>query len=505
MAEPITIERAMRDERLFGGTLGGIASWLTWLAVLKAAFGLALSGAEAATFAAVAGGRAVPTQRVRELWAIVGRRGGKSRIAALVACFLALFVKHSLAAGERGLLLVLSGSQEQSRVVFGYALAFLQASPVLRQEIVDTTRSEIRLRNGVTIAIHANSFRTLRGRTLVGAVFDEVALWRDESSAQPDTEVYTSVLPALLTTRGMLIAISTGYRRLGLLYQKHRDNFGVDSPDTLVVQGSTLQFNKTLSETDIAAQRAADPGAAGAEWDGGFRDDISTFLDDALIDGAVEYGRPLELPPMRGAGIAYRAFTDAAGGVGGGDAYCVSVGHKQGEHFIIDLVRGTAGKFDPQEVTKSYATWLLKEYGVHSVTGDSYAAGWVAGAWGGTGVAYMRSELPKSQIYLETVPLFARGLVRLPDHPKLLRELRLLERHTHRSGKDSIDHPRGGHDDHCNVVCGVLRELSNYPGYDTQYKGFQPATDDSKDAADANARWRLHNYLSALGVPPGSY
>jgi hypothetical protein len=33
-------------------------------------------------------------------------------------------------------------------------------------------------------------------------------------------------------------------------------------------------------------------------------------------------------------------------------------------------------------------------------------------------------------------PLFARGLVRLPNHQRLLRELRLLERHTHRSGSN---------------------------------------------------------------------
>ena len=44
----------------------------------------------------------------------------------------------------------------------------------------------------------------------------------------------------------------------------------------------------------------------------------------------------------------------------------------------------------------------------------------------------------------------------LPDQPRLLRELRLLERQTHRSGKDSVDHGRNGYDDHANAACGVL-------------------------------------------------
>jgi hypothetical protein len=100
------------------------------------------------------------------------------------------------------------------------------------------------------------------------------------------------------------------------------------------------------------------------------------------------------------------------------------------------------------------------------VTGDAYAAQWVAGAWRKAGIAYFKSELPKSQIYLECLPLFARGLVRLPNHQRLLRELRLLERHTHRSGRDTVDHGRNGHDDHANVACGVLRKMSNHLGYD---------------------------------------
>ena len=44
--------------------------------------------------------------------------------------------------------------------------------------------------------------------------------------------------------------------------------------------------------------------------------------------------------------------------------------------------------------------------------------------------------------------MFARGLVALPDHKRLLRELRLLDRHTHRSGRDTVDHGKNGSDDY---------------------------------------------------------
>jgi hypothetical protein len=215
-------------------------------------------------------------------------------------------------------------------------------------EIENITRSEITLRNGILIAVHSTSFRTIRGRTLIAAIFDECGFWRDES-ATPDIETYRAVMPALATTNGMLIGISTPYRKLGLLHQKHRDHFGQNDPEVLVVQGATRTFNPTLSERTIATQRAADPTAAASEWDAEFRQDLTSFLDDALIEQAVEPGRPLELPPVKDlfSGIDYRAFVDPSGGTGA-HSYTICIAHKDGAQFICDLVRGTQGRFDPE-------------------------------------------------------------------------------------------------------------------------------------------------------------
>jgi hypothetical protein len=335
----------------------------------------------------------------------------------------------------------------------------------LRQEIADVTRSEIRLRNGVTIAIHSNSFRTVRGRTLCACIFDEVAMWRDEQSAMPDIETYRSVLPALLTTKGMLIGISTGYRRVGLLYQKHRDCFGQDDPDTLVVQGSTQQFNGTIDAADLTAQIAADPVAAVSEWQGGFRDDLSTFLADNLIDAAIDAGRPLELLPHS---FSYVAFVDAASGASDrADAYTVAIGHRADGKFIVDVVRGVIGTYDPYAVTRQFAE-LLREYGIRSVTGDNYGAKWVSQYWREAGFAYEKSPWTRSEIYLEVMALFARRVVRLPDHPRMLRELRLLERSTNSGGRETVDHGRNGHDDFSNVACGVLRLLDARQAADSE-------------------------------------
>ena len=44
----------------------------------------------------------------------------------------------------------------------------------------------------------------------------------------------------------------------------------------------------------------------------------------------------------------------------------------------------------------------------------------------------------------------------LLDHPRLVSQLCGLERRTARSGKDSIDHAPGGHDDVANAAAGAL-------------------------------------------------
>jgi hypothetical protein len=78
----VDIARAPTDKRMLGAGLENLNTWATWLVVLKAAFGLPLDDAELLTFMTVAGDRKPPSQRVRELWCIAGRRSGKSHIAA---------------------------------------------------------------------------------------------------------------------------------------------------------------------------------------------------------------------------------------------------------------------------------------------------------------------------------------------------------------------------------------------------------------------------------------
>ena len=83
---------------------------------------------------------------------------------------------------------------------------------------------------------------------------------------------------------------------------------------------------------------------------------------------------------------------------------------------------------------------------------DRYAAGWVRQSFRAEGITYVESKLTKAEAYLEALALFSQGRIEIMDHPQLIRELQCLERRTRASGKDVVDHSRGGHDDYANVT-----------------------------------------------------
>src|SRR6266699_3457187 len=158
MRARIDIDHALANRNLLGAALGDLAPWQVWRVVLKAAFALGLgSDEERAIFEEISGGRALPAKRVRELWAVVARRGGKSRIAAAIGVYLALFVPRNLAPGEVGEVTIIAATREQASVVFKYVVGFLQMSPVLQQEIEVVTQHEVRLRGNVVLSTRAGT------------------------------------------------------------------------------------------------------------------------------------------------------------------------------------------------------------------------------------------------------------------------------------------------------------------------------------------------------------
>ena len=142
-----------------------------------------------------------PMQQAAEAWLIVGRRGGKSFITALIAVFLACFGDYSkyLAPGETGTVMLIAADRKQARVLMRYISGLVNNVPMLAATIVKETLESVELDNRINIEIHTGSFRTIRGYTVVACLCDEIAFWRSEDSANPDREVLDAIRPSMAT------------------------------------------------------------------------------------------------------------------------------------------------------------------------------------------------------------------------------------------------------------------------------------------------------------------
>ncbi len=222
------------------------------------------------------------------------------------------------------------------------------------------------------------------------------------------------------------------------------------------LQGPSALLNPTLDPALIEAAYADDPESARSEWGGQFRQNVSAYLTDEVIDRALcpgERSRP-RLPEF-----SYCGFVDPAGGVTGGDAMTCAVAHQgPGGRVILDQLLAIDPPFET-EVAVERCALVLKSFGIISAKADRYAGLWPAQSFQRHGISLVACELDKSNIYSETAPLFVSGLVSLLDDLRLEVELRSLERTPRAGGKPvAISHPpgRGVRDDRINATCGAL-------------------------------------------------
>jgi len=197
---------------------------------------------------------------------------------------------------------------------------------------------------------------------------------------------------------------------------------------------------------------------AAAEYGGQFRNDVAAFVSREVVDAAVVPGRH-ELPPV--SSVRYAGFTDPSGG--SADAMTLAVAHRDKDSVVVDALREVRPPFSPEGVVADFAK-LLKSYRIGSVAGDRYAGEWPRERFREHGISYELADKVKSDYYRDFLAPLNSGKVELLDNKRLVSQLCQLERRTARGGRDSIDHPPGGHDDLANAVAGVAVRLLARPG-----------------------------------------
>jgi hypothetical protein len=413
-----------------------------------------------------------PEVQARLVSLIVGRRGGKSYITAVIGIYLACCRRYKLKLGTKGMVMILARDKEQAGVIRGYILAFLKAVPELSTMFADDpTLKLIELSNGITIEVRAAGEAGTRGYTVVAALADEIAFWpTDAESAKQDKKVLRALRPSMLGIKNaMIVMLSSPYAKRGVLYENHRKAYGKDDQTrALVWQADTLSMRPSddpeLLE-EIRAEYEDDPESAKAEYGANFRSDLENIYSAVALDAVAVPGR---IEQAYRTGVRYRAFVDPSGG--SSDSYVLAIAHDETrtrdrdgipESYkvpVLDKVREWTPKFDPQQVSEEVVA-ICKGYRISSVTGDAYAGEWPRDPLKKRGINYELSEKNRSELYLDMLPVVNSGRVELLDlehHSKARNQFANLERRVGRSGKDSVDHPPGSHDDVANAIAGAI-------------------------------------------------
>jgi hypothetical protein len=493
MKPRVSLRQALSDPNLLGHALPG-ASWRVWRTLLIAATGGELNDEERATFRRVTGREHEPGQCVAEFAAAVGRRGGKSHAVGALAAWLSGLCDYSdvLVRGEVGTLLCVALDQKVATIVMNHVVAAFEDSPILKQMIASRTQDTLTLTNGISVEVRAASFRKLRGPTYIAVIADELAFWyQDSSYANPDVEILNAVRPGLLTTRGILVLVSSVYGKRGVLWDTYRRHYGPDgSPSVLVAHGTSRDFNPTLPQAEIDRALEADYARNSAEYLSIWRSDIESYVAIEVVEACV--GDHREMLPA--ANTLYKAFVDPASG-SGDDSFTLAIGHKAADHLVIDAIREIRPYFSPSAAVEDLSALLLS-YKIFTVCGDHYAGEFPRELFRKHGIyAYEPCKLPKSDLFRDLLPLLNSGHIRLPRNDKLVAQIVGLERKVTRAGKESIDHGPHGHDDLANAVAGCAMMLRT-----TGYSLFGGALDHGSDAADREVKNEIYRKQFAARI-----
>lgn len=473
-----TFADACLDPHLFGDWFGK-DTWANWRVVDKAMFGQPLTADELGVFQQITGRETAPESPASEIWLVVGRRGGKDVKSAALGVYLATIGvelygwRARLVRGERGVVQILAVDRDQAKVAFRYIKGIFEKPMFAKMLAKQPTADTIELTNGFAIEVTTSDQRRVRGRTVVAAIFDEVAFWKSENTNSPDTDVYRAVKPAMATMPGaMIIGISSPYARKGLLWQKYHRHFGKEG-DVLVVQAPTWVMNPTVPQSSdlIIDAFEEDPEHAAAEFGAKFRNDIADFISREAVTACIEEGTR-ERPPRRE--CRYIGFVDPSGG--SADSMTMAIAHKEGDTAILDLVREVKPPFSPEAVVAEFAA-VLKTYRISRVEGDRYAGEWVREPFRNDGIFYDPAARPKSDLYRDLLPMINSRAADLLDNDRIVSQLCGLERRVGRSGKDSIDHAPNAHDDVANAVAGALTlamQSASFRAHEQQNLVFRP-------------------------------
>lgn len=400
--------------------------------------------------------------------AVAGARSGKTLMSGLRALQLAIELPLvGLGRGELAVVPVVAPDIKTATQTVRFALG--AARELGGGFVRDETKEGFTVRRGgsqeVRIEARAASAggKSIRGRSMPCAVLDEAAFFfADDGHRVVDTEIFAAVVPRVMPG-GQLLVMSTPWAEAGLLHELWSRNFGRPQ-DALMAHAPTLLMR--AGDPDVASMVAAeelrDPDNARREYGAEFLATRSAgFFPGPAVKASVTgpQGRlhVPGLPLAAGADFAFRS-----------NASALAVVQRDRDLFqVLRVEERLPGQspMRPSELVADFAS-VLAEYGLDSVTADGHYRESIqehleaSGMWLIDAPAGQQGRAEAFQVARQ---LLAQGRVRLPDHDRLLRQLREVTSRPLAGGGVSIDLPRwpdGSHGDLAAALVLALWEAS---------------------------------------------
>lgn len=428
----------------------------------------------------------IPAKARRVVALVAGARAGKTyAMGALRLLHLALTVDIStLADGEQAFGVIMSPDPRQRAQCYAYVKGAVEAAPELAAMLVGKAGSDaltLRRPDGL-VTIESippkKGGGSGRGRSLVGAVFEECAFFDPEEYKISDEEAFKGVTPRLLPGAQAILS-STPWAEAGVLYKEFVANHPAPScaaphltqpgrpHRAIAAHAPTLLLRDVaLTRTIVAAETERDPENAAREYGAQFLSlGTSAYFDAAKIADAVVPALRLGQPPsqdpqaIRALGVDLGFVSDCATGV--------PVERDPRKYRVLDYVEVIPAreKLRPSEVLARLAA-KADEYGCDEAIGDQHYAEAAKEAFYDRGRPIVWIDRPaggqgKVDVFKVTKDLLHEGTLELPNDPRLLEQLREVTKRPLPGGGLAIESPRkpkGGHGDIvAALVCAVWR------------------------------------------------
>src|SRR5262252_2944872 len=384
----------------------------------------------------------------RSVWR-VGRRGGKSSTFCRVAAVETLFGQHDVPPGDIGYFAIVSVSKEEAAARLTTIKALLGVLGIAYRPVDFGIVIEGR---NVGFKVYPATIAGVSGFTAIGFLGGGgVMRKKKDTGANPAREVLKSVRPTMATQRNAKeILSSSPWSTL----DAHAEAFDLgDTDQQMVAHAPTWEANPTISEEDTKelepdeATRLREYGAVPMS------SGTQLWFSHEAIKAAI---RPsLKLPARAEPGTVKTAGGDL-GFIN--DSAALVVGHHipaskkaPGRFRVGDILehRPTPGApLKPGEVIKGFARALVR-HGVESMMADGHYKASVFEHFEEFGLNFLSAPLVVSEPYVRFRVLLNGGRVDLPEHARLLGQLKNVMWRPTPNGAISILLPRsgGGHGD----------------------------------------------------------